>query len=78
MEDKTIIKVAAIGFIGLVLVPVAVSAGIKLVAWSATGIANVVEKVKFNKKIKEGLKDGSIVEIDGKYYEVKDENVEEA
>lgn len=34
-----------------------------------------VEKVKFNKKIKKGLKDGSICEIDGNYYEVK---IEEA
>jgi len=35
--------------------------------------------MNFNKKMKKGLKDGSIVEIDGKYYKVeKEETIEEA
>ena len=39
---------------------------------------NTVGKIRFNKKkVKKGLKDGSIVEIDGKFYEI-DSVVEEA
>lgn len=34
-------------------------------------VGNGVEWIKYKRKIKKGLKDGSIVEIDGKYYEVE-------
>ena len=78
MNENKIIKVAAVGFIGLVVAPVVINAGIKLSVYSATCISNLVEKIKHDKKIREGLKDGSIVEIDGQYYEVKKEDVEEA
>lgn len=30
-----------------------------------------VATIKYKRRIKQGLKDGSVVEIDGKYYEVK-------
>ena len=33
-------------------------------------VYNGVEWVKYKHKIKKGLKDGSIIEIDGQYYEV--------
>ena len=78
MEDNKILKIAAAGFIGVVLVPIAVGATIKLVGAAAVGVNVLVEKMKFNKKIKEGLKDGSIVEVDGQYYEVNKNDVEEA
>lgn len=71
MKDNTIVKVAAIGFVALVVVPTAIN----LIGSGVCGIANSVSKAKFNRKIKKGLKDGSIVEIDGEYYEVA---VEEA
>lgn len=74
MDDNKIIKVAACGFVGLVVVPAVLGAGLRLVA----GACNLVEKAKFKKKIKNGLKDGSIIEIDGQYYEVEVQDVEEA
>ena len=73
MENK-IIKVAAFGFIGLVMVPAVVGAGIRLVAIAA----NAISKAKYNKKIKDGLKKGTIVEIDGQYYEVNVTDAKEA
>lgn len=33
-----------------------------------------VAAIKYKRRIKKGLKDGSVVEIDGKYYEVKPES----
>lgn len=33
-----------------------------------------VATIKYKRRIKKGLKDGSVVEIDGKYYEVKPES----
>ena len=41
-----------------------------LIGRSVAGISNIVVKKKFDKKIKDGLKNGSIVEINGKYYDV--------
>lgn len=77
MNDK-IIKIAAVGFVGLVVVPTVIGAGISLVSLTINGI----NKLRFNRKIKKGLEDGSIVEIDGKYYTVvedtEDTTVEEA
>jgi hypothetical protein len=70
MSDK-IVKVAAIGFVGLVLVPVSIDIGCRLIAATARRLA-------YNRKIRKGLKDGSIIEIDGKYYEVEISDVEEA
>lgn len=78
MNDKTIIKVAAIGFIGLVIVPYVIGVGINVIGNSVVGISNLVQKAKYNKKIKDGLKDGSIVEIDGQYYEIQLSDPEEA
>lgn len=73
MENK-LIKIAAFGFIGLVMVPTVVGAGIRLVAIAA----NAMSKARYNKKIKDGLKKGTIVEIDGQYYEVDITDAKEA
>jgi hypothetical protein len=70
MDDERIIKFAAKGFILLVVAPIAIGATEQFIGLVGTGIYNGIEKVKFNKKIKKGLKDGSIVKIDGNYYEV--------
>ena len=67
MEDNKIIKLAAIGFIGLVVAPAVVGATLSLITLAAKGIDNLAYK----RKIKKGLKDGSIIEIDGQYYEVE-------
>lgn len=77
MNENKIIKIAAAGFIGLVVAPAVINAGINLTVHSANAITNLIQKQKYKKRIKQGLKDGSIVEIDGQYYEVKEE-VEEA
>ena len=74
MNDRHIIKIAAIGFVALVVAPKVVNVGCYLVQRAATGIYNVVEKVTHDRRIKKGLKDGSIVEIDGEYYEVEISN----
>lgn len=65
MDDK-IIKVAAGCFVGLVVMPTVIGIGVSLVAKTVDGINNLAYK----HKIKKGLKDGSIIEIDGHYYEV--------
>ena len=77
MDEKltrTVVTVAGL----IIVVPIVVRGLVFVGAVGYAGVKGVVDQVKFNKKIKQGLKDGSIVEIDGKYYEVEIENVEEA
>lgn len=77
MKDEKIITIAAVTIIGVILVPIVINAGMTLIGTTCAGVGNLINRTKFNKKIKQGLKDGSIVEIDGQYYEVQ-EAVEEA
>jgi len=77
MKDKDIVDLAVMGFVVLVVVPAVVGIAFSAIGHVAVGVGNVINEVKFNKKIKQGLKDGSIIEIDGKFYEVA-ENIEEA
>ena len=70
MDDNKIEKIVAYGFIGLVLVPAVLTGALA----GITLVYNGVNKIAYNRKIKKGLEDGSIVEIDGKYYEVKVDN----
>jgi hypothetical protein len=67
MEDNKIIKLAAIIIVGSVVIPIAIDS----IWYIGATVVNSVNKVKFNKKIKKGLKDGSIIEIDGKFYGVE-------
>ena len=76
MKDEKIIEIAAIGFIVLIVAPVLIGSAINVIGTSIVVVSNKVNKIKFNKKIKKGLEDGSIVEINGEYYEL--DNVEEA
>lgn len=66
-ENNSIIKIAAAGFVALVVVPtvigVAYTPGI---VPTVTGICKLVHKAK----IKKGLKNGSIIEINGEYYNI--------
>lgn len=56
---------------GVILVPVVVQ-GFWIAASFTFGITkSLIDEIKYHKKIKNGLKDGSIVEINGKYYEVE-------
>lgn len=70
MDDNKIVKIAAYGFVGLVVAPIIINGGIAVINLGIAGI----NKIAYNRKIKKGLEDGSIVEIDGKYYEVKVDN----
>ena len=70
MEDK-IVKVAAIGFVGLVVAPIVIGGVINLAGAIYVTTANTVNRAKYNKKIKKGIKEGTIVKIDGQYYEVQ-------
>ena len=67
MDEKTIIKALGIVILG----PMVVGAGLTVIGGVINGGNYVYEKLKYKKMIKAGLKDGSIVEIDGRYYSVE-------
>lgn len=67
MKKEDIIGAAIVLIGSVVLVKITIG----LVITARMGISNLANKVIFDRKIKKGLKDGSIVEIDGKYYEVE-------
>ena len=73
MKEKDVICLALNVIGGIILV----NASITLIGYAYVGIGNAIIKSRFNKKIKKGLKDGRIIEIDGQYYEVQNETVEE-
>jgi len=70
MEDRTLIRVAAC----VILAPIIWNGTMALVGLTAKG----VNQVMYKHQIKKGLKDGSIVEINGEYFEVKVSDIEEA
>jgi len=73
-KDNDLVTLAAI----VILVPVVIGIGISVINLGIMGI-NGIKQARFNKKMEKGIKDGSIVVIDGQYYEVqKGETVEEA
>lgn len=78
MEDNKIVKIAAVGFLALVVAPVVIGGSINVMGAAANKIINVNNKMKYNRKIKKGLKDGSIVEINGEYFEVEIKDTKEA
>ena len=73
MENDKIVKLAATIIVGSILVPIVWNVGVLTVG----GIAKIVTKANFNRKMKKGIKEGSIVEIDGKFYEIKVEDAVE-
>ena len=72
MENDKIVKLAATIIVGSVLVPIVWNVGV-----FAVGIAKIVTKANFNREMKKGIKEGSIVEIDGKFYKFKVEDAVE-
>lgn len=79
MKNDELLTVAVITLVGVILVPRVINTGIILINGVACRVGKAINKAKFNKQIKQGLKDGSIVEIDGEYYKVeKEETIEEA
>lgn len=77
-KETTALEWAGLVFVVLVAGPVILNGVVAMAELTFTGVSNGIEKLKFNRKIKKGLKEGSIVEIDGKYYEVVVDTVEEA
>lgn len=77
MNENKVVKVAAITVIGLVLVPFVVNTSISIVGTVAAHVEYLGNRHAYNKRIKKGLKDGSIILIDGQYYEIET-NVEKA
>lgn len=71
MESKDIIKVAVYVFIGLTLAPVVVRGACIIVGMTVGGVSVGIKKVKFNKKMKRGIKEGRIIKIGEDYYEVE-------
>lgn len=69
--DNKIVKLAAGAFIGLVVVPIVWNATITGVVYAYAGIKNMLARKEFDKKIEQGLKDGSIIKIDGDYYSIE-------
>lgn len=69
MEDNKIIKIAATGFVVLFVAP----AVLGLAATAIGAVANGVNTIAYKRKIKKGMKEGKIVEIQGNYYEVVEE-----
>ena len=69
MKSDDMLKMTA----GIILVPIVASIVISGVKGSIIAVGSLIEHIKYKRKIKKGLKDGSIVKIDGQYYEVHTE-----
>ena len=69
MKNETLFKMAAIVILAPIVIGVVVKGG--------TAIVNGASKAIARAKLKKAIKEGSIVEIDGLYYEVK-QTAEEA
>jgi hypothetical protein len=77
MKDDKVVDNVIFAAAVVILAPIVIGGVITLGSCVYAGVANTINKVKYNKKIKKGLKDGSIIEIDGEYYEAKVELKEE-
>lgn len=66
MNEMTMAKIIAYGYLGLVVLPSVAALGTELVV---KPVAKGVEHIVWKAKITKGLKDGTIVEENGKYYE---------
>ena len=72
-NTKLLITVAAL----VVVTPIVLNGIAVTGAIVSEGISCGIKSIKNKRMIKKGLKDGSIVEIDGIYYEVKVEDIED-
>lgn len=70
--DDTKILVGVLTTVGILMIlPVAVG-GVTLAAKATTeGVCKIVDKISYKRKIKKGLKNGTVIEIDGQYYEIE-------
>jgi hypothetical protein len=77
MKDQELANQIIITIGVLIIAPIIIGAVVNIGIGIYNGVAGTINRVAYNKKIKKGIKDGSIVEVDGVYYEVVD-TVEEA
>lgn len=80
-KDTNTLEVVGLTIIGLMVIPVVIQGAAVILDATINGISNGINTIKFNRRMKKGLKDGSIVKIDGQFYNVpKDcrKTVEEA
>lgn len=71
MENNKVVKIVAWIIIGSVAAPVVLQKyDIGGVTYLVSEAINGVNKARFNKKMKNGVKEGKIIEIDGEYYTV--------
>jgi hypothetical protein len=77
MKDQELANTIIITLGVLIIAPIIIGAVVNIGIGIYNGIAGTIVRAKYNKKIKQGIKDGSIVEIEGVYYEVVN-TVEEA
>ncbi|MDR1073566.1 MAG: hypothetical protein LBL45_07820 [Treponema sp.] len=71
MNNNNLVRAAAI----VILVPVAVGAVIGTINLGLT-VSQAIMNANYRRKIKKGLKEGTIAEIDGQYYKVEQLNSE--
>ncbi len=78
MENDKLVGtiILAVGIV--ILAPIVINGVIAVGNATCTLVATGIDSIKYHQKIKKGLKDGSIVKIDGHYYEVVKTNNEEA
>ena len=77
MKDNNIVQVGALAVIGLILIPFVINTSINVIGTVAAHVEYLGNRHAYNKKIKKGLKDGSITVINGQFYEIE-MNTEEA
>ena len=63
-KKNVIVKMGTYGIIGLAIAPVAIRLTKKVTGYATVKLTELVQ----NRRIKEGLEDGTIVEIDGEYF----------
>jgi hypothetical protein len=77
MDNNKVRNIAAASIVGVILIPIVVNTGIRVIDATTSFVYYLGNKRAYNKRIRKGLKDGSISVIDGEYYEIV-EDVEEA
>lgn len=66
MENSKVVKIAAWIIIGSIVVPAIIGTAATVINATVNG----VNKARFKKKMKDGIKEGKIIEINGEYYNV--------
>lgn len=55
----------------VILAPVVAGIGLKIIGGTIGTVGGIIDRMNYKKTIKQGLKEGSIVEVDGKYYTIE-------